>query len=119
MIRAKQILVFGRDMKLLETRLLILEGAGLRCHAVSSVADLIHFVCVNEVDIVMLSQCLSLDDVQAVLDIVASVNPDTLILRLSSFYSDIPIKNEVLLDAGESPHRILKELENFLGNAEA
>ena|GEM_PF-2148053 len=119
MIRAKQILVFGRDTKLLETRLLILESAGLRCHAVSSVADLIHFVCVNEVDIVMLSQCLSLDDVQAVLDIVASVTPDTLVLRLSSFYSDIPLKNEVIFDAGEGPYRLLKELKTLLGNAEA
>jgi len=118
-IRAKQILVFGRDTKLLETRLLILESAGLRCHAVSSVADLIHFVCVNEVDIVMLSQCLSLDDVQAVLDIVASVTPDTLVLRLSSFYSDIPLKNEVIFDAGEGPYRLLKELKTLLGNAEA
>lgn len=118
MIRTKEILLFGRDTKLLESRILLLESVGIQCHAVSSVADLMHFVCVNEVEIVMLSQCLSTDDVQAVLDIVSSVSPDTLILRLSSFYLDVPLKNEMILDAGEGPYKLLKELRTLLGKAD-
>ncbi|ADV82834.1 hypothetical protein [Terriglobus saanensis] len=112
----KQIVVFGRNATLMETRLLVLETTGFQGRGISSIADLVHTICMDEADLVLLCHTLSDEDVGSALAIVTDANPHMPILRLTFSPWAEQLKEETILNVLDGPYRLLESVKMLLSS---
>ncbi len=115
----QQILVFGRDVALTETRLLILQTSGFEARGVYSLAELVHSLCNSKVDLVLLGHSLIEEDMEAALAIAAQVIPAVPVLRLIIFPWLTAINNEKVLDITKGPYQLIDTVRAIVSIREA
>ena len=114
-----QIVVFGKDPVLLETRQRILEGAGFDCVTVSGIDQLMPLVRQEDVEVVVLCSSLDPNESRAVLSAMDGLGrTDLKRLVLAKDKTAFPVRGEVeIVETPTSPQRFLSLVEAAVGTS--
>ena len=111
------ILIYGRDAHLLDTRCWVLEQAGYRVMAVSSLSEAQQAAEVEDARVLVLCHSLSRADCQAAVEMAEAVAPQMKILTLTAGKAAY---TEPSMSAFEGPRRLIEEVGKLCaGNTHA
>ncbi|RXH54295.1 hypothetical protein [Granulicella sibirica] len=118
---AKQafILVYGRDLSLLETRCWVLEGAGFRVQGTADFAETMSVFKAEPPDLTILCHSLLPEQRKEALDATRAACPSRKMLVLSGGLGELPGHEETAtIDAFDGPRVLVATVKRLLGETE-
>ena len=114
-----QIVVFGKDPVLLETRQRILEGAGFDCVTVSGIDQLMPLARQEDVEVVVLCSSLDPNESRAILSAMDGLGrTDLKRLVLTKDKTAFPARDELeVVETPTSPQQFLSLVEAAVGTS--
>ena len=119
---AKQvcILVYGRDLSLLETRCWVLEGAGFHVQATTDFTETMDVFQVQSPDLTILCHSLLAEQQKAILDATRAARPSRKVLVLSGGMDALPHDAETAtIDSFDGPRVLLAAVKQMLAQPRA
>jgi hypothetical protein len=112
----KSILVYGNDPTLVLTRQFILEGEGYRVFTTTKFGEAIRLTMTQRLDVLILSQSLSVEERNGVLATVREIAPSLKTLIVGSGESVYPIgTQEESVEGVIDPKALLGVIDRMLG----